>query len=205
MFQLHFSSVPRENLLYDASCSSNSSSEAQQISKCSVLVNSSPSQRFLNLEPKLSNGSTTTTTEKRVTIQNPTPPSDICTVNDVTTTTTKIQDPSSYPKTHIISSVSLSENFSSSSSSSKSGPQPKLAYLDPMATPWNEKELVRVLQNSPATKQHVNQIAVNVVPYLSHFLQKPLIRLARQMQRLSMPYKRCTKHEVFAAARVNSL
>uniref|UniRef100_A0A915KBY7 Uncharacterized protein n=1 Tax=Romanomermis culicivorax TaxID=13658 RepID=A0A915KBY7_ROMCU len=65
---------------------------------------------------------------------------------------------------------------------------PKLVQLDHDKRPWNEKDL-----RSRNVKKFVDQIAVNVLPYLDHFLQRPLIRLAKEMRRLSSYYDRCTK------------
>lgn len=50
--------------------------------------------------------------------------------------------------------------------------------------PWNERDVVSVLQKG-RTKESVGRIAVDVVPRLTYLLQRPLVRVVREMRRLS--------------------
>lgn len=76
---------------------------------------------------------------------------------------------------------------------------PKLIEID--RVPWNEKDVVTVLQRG-RTKDAVNFIAIDVVPRVTFLLQRPLVRIAREAQRLSSRYAKCTKHDMQFATKV---
>lgn len=69
------------------------------------------------------------------------------------------------------------------------------------SVPWNDRDVVAVLQRG-RTKDLVHRISVDVVPKLTYVLQRPLIRLSRELQRLSANYAKCTKHDVRTAVKV---
>lgn len=93
----------------------------------------------------------------------------------------------------INTNVSLPEEFSLDRC-------PKLVELD--RVPWNEKDVVTVLQKG-RTKCFVNQIAIDIVPRLTYLLQRPLVRLAKEIQRLCVRFNKCTKHEVQCATKAS--
>lgn len=93
----------------------------------------------------------------------------------------------------INTNVSLPEEFSLDRC-------PKLVELD--RVPWNEKDVVTVLQKG-RTSGLVNQIAIDIVPRLTYLLQRPLVRLAKEIQRLCVRFNKCTKHEVQCASKVS--
>ncbi len=76
---------------------------------------------------------------------------------------------------------------------------PKLVELDRI--PWNEKDVVTVLQRG-RTKDLVHRIAIDVVPRLTYLLQRPLIRMAREMARLSQRFGKCSQNDVQTAVKV---
>uniref|UniRef100_A0A914X698 BTB domain-containing protein n=1 Tax=Plectus sambesii TaxID=2011161 RepID=A0A914X698_9BILA len=92
----------------------------------------------------------------------------------------------------INTNVSLSEEFSLERC-------PKLIEVDRI--PWNDRDVVAVLQRG-RTKELVHRISVDVVPKLTYVLQRPLIRLSRELQRLSANYGKCTKHDVRTAVKI---
>lgn len=70
--------------------------------------------------------------------------------------------------------------------------------------PWSVSDLTRVLQNGRLTP-HANRIAAasEVLARLSHMLQRALVRVARETQRLShSAFGTCTKQHVLSALRV---
>lgn len=93
----------------------------------------------------------------------------------------------------INTNVSLPEEFSLERC-------PKLIELDRI--PWNEKDVVAVLQKG-RTRTLVNQIAIDVVPRLTYLLQRPLVRIAREAQRLCQRFNKCTKFDIQYATKVS--
>jgi hypothetical protein len=67
--------------------------------------------------------------------------------------------------------------------------------------PWNELDVVAVLQRG-RTKELVHRISVDIVARLTYCLQRPLVRLARETQRLATNFAKCTQNDVRTAVKV---
>ena len=76
---------------------------------------------------------------------------------------------------------------------------PKLA--DVPYAPWGEHEVLNVLREGRAKRYSCN-ITVEMMQRLSHMLQRPLTRIAREARRLSHTFLHCTKHEIQTAMKV---
>ncbi|XP_054761237.2 ankyrin repeat and BTB/POZ domain-containing protein 2-like [Lytechinus pictus] len=68
--------------------------------------------------------------------------------------------------------------------------------------PWNEQLVGRVLRNSEKVCQLVDRIPQSVVQRLSFLMQRPFIRVVREVKRLSTDYAKCTKHEIQTAVKL---
>ena len=76
------------------------------------------------------------------------------------------------------------------------------AKLPEMArVPWSEQEVLNVLREG-RTKHLCGHITVEMMQRLSFLLQRPLVRIAREIQRLSLTLNKCTKHEVHTAMKI---
>ena len=67
--------------------------------------------------------------------------------------------------------------------------------------PWSTEDILRVVRNG-ALKETSNNISLEVVPRLSYYMQRVLVRIAREAQRLSHKVYKCSKHEVLYALRL---
>lgn len=67
--------------------------------------------------------------------------------------------------------------------------------------PWTHHEVLSVLQNG-RTKEHMAQVSMDTVPRLSYLLQRALVRIAREIQRLAKPLGFCGKHEIYGALKI---
>lgn len=67
--------------------------------------------------------------------------------------------------------------------------------------PWSHRDLQRVLQNG-RTREHMERVPTDAIPRLSYLLQRALVRIARETQRLAKPLGLCSKHEVLGALKI---
>ncbi|NP_001135439.1 ankyrin repeat and BTB (POZ) domain containing 2 [Nasonia vitripennis] len=67
--------------------------------------------------------------------------------------------------------------------------------------PWSQQDVLRCLQQGRA-REHLARLHMETLPRLSYLLQRALVRLARECQRLSRPLGLCSKHEVCSAFRI---
>ncbi|CAG2171457.1 unnamed protein product [Oppiella nova] len=67
--------------------------------------------------------------------------------------------------------------------------------------PWDTRDVLTVIQEGRLQHQ-LSRISMDCVPRLSYLLQRPLVRIAVEAQRLAKPLGLCTKHEVCGAVRV---
>ncbi|KAF6198807.1 hypothetical protein GE061_006830, partial [Apolygus lucorum] len=67
--------------------------------------------------------------------------------------------------------------------------------------PWSNHDVLKVLQ-SGRTRCSMEWVAMETVPRLSYLLQRALVRIGREAQRLSKPLAMCGKHEVASALKI---
>ena len=67
--------------------------------------------------------------------------------------------------------------------------------------PWSTEDILRVIKNG-ALKESSGSISMEVIPRLSYYMQRVLVRIAREAQRLSSKVFKCSKHEVSHALRL---
>ncbi|XP_038110424.1 uncharacterized protein LOC6032411 isoform X1 [Culex quinquefasciatus] len=67
--------------------------------------------------------------------------------------------------------------------------------------PWSQHCVLRVLR-SGRCREHSERVSVEAVPRLGYLLQRALVRVAREVQRLSGSIGLCSKHEVSGAFKV---
>lgn len=67
--------------------------------------------------------------------------------------------------------------------------------------PWNQQCIENVLKNG-RNRQHFERISIEIVPRIAYLLQRALVRIAREVQRLSFALGLCSKHEVAHAFRI---
>ncbi|KAL4721056.1 hypothetical protein ACJJTC_007009, partial [Scirpophaga incertulas] len=67
--------------------------------------------------------------------------------------------------------------------------------------PWNASEISRALQVGRC-KEITHKLAPDTPPRLAYLLQRALVRIAREAQRLSQNFGFCSKHEVAGAFRI---
>ncbi|XP_076546541.1 ankyrin repeat and BTB/POZ domain-containing protein 2 isoform X2 [Osmia lignaria lignaria] len=67
--------------------------------------------------------------------------------------------------------------------------------------PWTHHDVLRVLQNG-RTREHMEQVSMETIPRLSYLLQRALVRVGRETQRLAKPVGLCSKHEVYSAFKI---
>ncbi|XP_012267790.2 ankyrin repeat and BTB/POZ domain-containing protein BTBD11 isoform X3 [Athalia rosae] len=67
--------------------------------------------------------------------------------------------------------------------------------------PWTHHDVLRVLQNG-RTREHMERVSMETIPRLSYLLQRALVRVGRETQRLAKPLGLCSKHEVYSAFKI---
>uniref|UniRef100_A0AAR5PTR1 ABTB2/3 histone-like domain-containing protein n=3 Tax=Dendroctonus ponderosae TaxID=77166 RepID=A0AAR5PTR1_DENPD len=67
--------------------------------------------------------------------------------------------------------------------------------------PWSNHCILRVLQ-SGRCKEHMARVSVETIPRLSYLLQRALVRMGRETQRLSSTLGICTKHDITISFRI---
>ncbi|XP_073997606.1 ankyrin repeat and BTB/POZ domain-containing protein 2 [Rhodnius prolixus] len=67
--------------------------------------------------------------------------------------------------------------------------------------PWSNHDVLKVLQ-SGRVRCSMEWVAMETVPRLSYLLQRALVRIGREAQRLSKPLAMCGKHEIASALRI---
>nr|XP_032827762.1 ankyrin repeat and BTB/POZ domain-containing protein 2 [Petromyzon marinus] len=79
----------------------------------------------------------------------------------------------------------------------------RLPGLEEEDAPWNVRDVAVMLAQGRAREAvAAGRVPQEVVAHLSSMAGVALVRLAREAQRLSLVYARCTRHEVESAARV---
>jgi ankyrin repeat/BTB/POZ domain-containing protein 2 len=68
--------------------------------------------------------------------------------------------------------------------------------------PWSNHDILKVVEKSSRLKDSLERISMETVPRVSYLLQRALVRIARETQRLSRPLGFCSKQEVSSALRV---
>lgn len=68
--------------------------------------------------------------------------------------------------------------------------------------PWSEMHVAKVLESSDRMKGIVKIIPHDIIQRISYLLQRPLVRIAKEAQRLSTAYGQCTKHEIHTAIKL---
>ncbi|KAJ9586833.1 hypothetical protein L9F63_019575, partial [Diploptera punctata] len=67
--------------------------------------------------------------------------------------------------------------------------------------PWSNHDVLKVIQNG-RIKEHMERISMETIPRLSYLLQRALVRVGREAQRLARPLGMCSKQEVCSALRI---
>ncbi|XP_063224309.1 ankyrin repeat and BTB/POZ domain-containing protein 2 [Bacillus rossius redtenbacheri] len=67
--------------------------------------------------------------------------------------------------------------------------------------PWSSHDVLKVVQNG-RTKDHMERVSMETVPRLCYLLQRALVRVGREAQRLSRPLGLCSKQEVCSALKI---
>ncbi|CAH0561413.1 unnamed protein product [Brassicogethes aeneus] len=67
--------------------------------------------------------------------------------------------------------------------------------------PWTNHCILRVLQ-SGRCRELMNRVSVETIPRLSYLLQRALVRLGRETQRLASTLGICTKHDITVSFRI---
>lgn len=67
--------------------------------------------------------------------------------------------------------------------------------------PWSNHDVLKVIQNG-RLKEHMERISMETIPRLSYLLQRALVRIGREVQRLAYPLGMCSKQEVCSALRI---
>ncbi|XP_050300296.1 ankyrin repeat and BTB/POZ domain-containing protein 2 [Anthonomus grandis grandis] len=67
--------------------------------------------------------------------------------------------------------------------------------------PWTNHCILRVLQQGRC-KEHMTRVSVETIPRLSYLLQRALVRMGRETQRLSSTLGICTKHDITVSFRI---
>ena len=107
-----------------------------------------------------------------------------------------------------------SRDYNSTASSSRSAaaslhsspdtdrlPHSDLSLPELTQVPWTEADVLLTLQGGQL-KHCCGNISIECLQRLSYLLQRPLIRIAREAQRLSMMFNKCTKHDIQTACKV---
>ncbi|KAF4524417.1 hypothetical protein B566_EDAN009333 [Ephemera danica] len=102
------------------------------------------------------------------------------------------------------SRASYSTSTYSSVSGSESEPVRRLirhSLVELQQLPWSNHDVLRVIQQGRA-REHLGRVSMETVPRLAYLLQRALVRVAREAQRLARPLGMCSKHEVASALRI---
>ena len=67
--------------------------------------------------------------------------------------------------------------------------------------PWGNHDVLRVVQQGRVREQ-LSRVSVEAVPRLSYLLQRALVRVAREAQRLTKPLAMCSKQEISSAFKI---
>ncbi|XP_067648265.1 ankyrin repeat and BTB/POZ domain-containing protein 2 isoform X2 [Eurosta solidaginis] len=67
--------------------------------------------------------------------------------------------------------------------------------------PWSQHCIMRVIRNGRC-KEQAERVSVETIPRLGYLLQRALVRIAREVQRLSASLGLCSKQEVTAAYKI---
>lgn len=67
--------------------------------------------------------------------------------------------------------------------------------------PWTQNCILRVIRNGRCREQS-DRVTLETIPRLSYLLQRGLVRIAREVQRLSIGLGLCSKHEVASAFKI---
>lgn len=67
--------------------------------------------------------------------------------------------------------------------------------------PWTNHCILRVLQTGRC-RDYMSRVNVETIPRLSYLLQRALVRLSRETQRLSSNLGICTKHDITVSFRI---
>lgn len=67
--------------------------------------------------------------------------------------------------------------------------------------PWTEDDVLSVLQKGQL-KDCCGNISIECLQRLTYLLQRPLIRIAREAQRFSELYNKCSKHDIMLASKL---
>lgn len=67
--------------------------------------------------------------------------------------------------------------------------------------PWNQQSIQNVFKNGRC-REHFERISIEIVPRIAYLLQRALVRIAREVQRLSFALGLCSKHEVAHAFKI---
>lgn len=67
--------------------------------------------------------------------------------------------------------------------------------------PWTNHCILRVLQTGRC-REHMSRVSVETIPRLSYLLQRALVRIGRETQRLASTLGICTKHDITASFRI---
>lgn len=67
--------------------------------------------------------------------------------------------------------------------------------------PWSNHDVLRVIQQGRVREQ-LDRLSMDAVPRLSYLLQRALVRVAREAQRLTKPLAMCSKREISSAFKI---
>lgn len=67
--------------------------------------------------------------------------------------------------------------------------------------PWSQHCLLRVIRTGRC-REHSDRISLESIPRLGYLLQRALVRVAREIQRLSIGIGLCSKHEIAGAFKI---
>lgn len=67
--------------------------------------------------------------------------------------------------------------------------------------PWSNHDVLRVVQQGRVREQ-LDRVSIEAVPRLSYLLQRALVRVAREAQRLTRPLAMCSKQEISSAFKI---
>lgn len=68
--------------------------------------------------------------------------------------------------------------------------------------PWSNHDILKVVEKSSKLRDNLERISMETVPRVSCLLQRALVRVARETQRLAKPSGFCSKQEVSTALKV---
>ncbi|CAG7837994.1 unnamed protein product [Allacma fusca] len=68
--------------------------------------------------------------------------------------------------------------------------------------PWSNHDILKVIERSTRLRDNLERISMETVPRISYLLQRALVRISRETQRLSRAFGFCSKQEVTSAFRI---